>query len=107
MSVCIFFSKEILVYYFNSKHFLYTMTNQRFKKKKKEKENQGFVLPAQLGVRCLHVALPNCQLEQVGFTAPLNSGQAEVTAPRLHGDAPLETFLFVSLGFKDNFQASP
>lgn len=40
--------------------------------------------------------LPNCQLEQVGYTVPLNSGQAELAVPRLQKEAPLEAIPVLS-----------
>lgn len=81
-NVYIIFSTEILVYYFNSKHVLYTMTSQRLKKIKAPSVcTAGSLLPSD-------VALPNCQPKQVGYTVPLNSGQAEVAVPQASEGSP-------------------
>lgn len=59
------------------------MTNQRLKKKIKAPSagTAGRLQPSD-------VALPNCQSEQVGYTAPLNSGQAEVAVPQASEESP-------------------
>lgn len=60
------------------------MTNQRFflkKIKALSAGTAGSLLPSD-------VALPDCQSEQVGFTVPLNSGQAEVAVPQAAEGSP-------------------
>lgn len=65
------------------------MTNQRFKKKK----IKALSRPHSWEPAAFNVALSNCQLEQVGYTVPLNSGQAEVASPQ---EAPLEAIPVLS-----------
>lgn len=59
------------------------MTNQRLKKKRK-----ALSCPHSRESAAFNVALPNCQRQQVGYTVPLNPGQAEVAVPQASEGSP-------------------